>query len=103
MKTEGVTNIFVLVVSAKKYLMTPSFIVMAKEADVLSATHGGFYLLIHCSIAALQHTPNTPIGQKSLNLPTVQCNTLNTAGLRGVPHQGLHCSDDQGSLDDMTN
>ena len=32
--------------------MAPNFIVMVREAVVVSATHGGLlYLLIHCSIA----------------------------------------------------
>ena len=31
--------------------MAPSLIVMVREAVVVSATHGGLYLLIHCSIA----------------------------------------------------
>ena len=36
--------------------MAPSLIVMVREAVVVSATHGGFYLLIHCSIAQWAHS-----------------------------------------------
>ena len=36
--------------------MAPSLIVMVGEAVVVSATHGGLYLLIHCSIAQWAHS-----------------------------------------------
>ena len=36
--------------------MAPSLIVMVREAVVVSATHGGLYLLIHCNIAHWAHS-----------------------------------------------
>ena len=36
--------------------MAPSLIVMVGEAVVVTATHGGLYLLIHCSIAQWAHS-----------------------------------------------
>ena len=39
--------------------MALSLIVMVGEAVVVSATHGGLYLLIHCSIAQWAHSGRT--------------------------------------------
>ena len=36
--------------------MAPSLIVILREAVVVSATYGGLYLLIHCSIAQWAHS-----------------------------------------------
>ena len=53
--------------------MAPSLIVMVREAVVVSATHERLYLLMHCTVGIFDkiHRPNTPIGQKWLNWPTV--------------------------------
>ena len=63
--------------------MAPSLVVVVREAVLVSATHGGLYLLIHCSIAQWAHsggvfwlnkyTQYTNWTKKTLISPTVQC------------------------------